>query len=312
MKSRLLALFCAALLLAGCTPEVTQEESQTTQMITFSDDLGRTVCLAPPERVAALTGSFADLWCLAGGNGTLVAAAGDAWTSFSLDLEDTVTDLGAIKAPNLELLLSCSPDLVLASSNTAAQVALLDVLETAGLTVAYFNVTNFEEYRNMLGLCTQLTGNTEAYQQYGEALSEQIAATRSRTDGSCPTVLYIRATGSSCKVKNSRDTVLGEMLADLNCINVADSDTSLLEQLSLEAILEADPNYIFAVLQGADASAAQQTLEQTLLSNPAWQQLTAVQEGRFHVLDHRLYNLKPNAKWGDAYEQLADILYPET
>lgn len=281
-------------------------------MITFSDDLGRTVCLAPPERVAALTGSFADLWCLAGGNGTLVAAAGDAWTSFSLDLEDTVTDLGAIKAPNLELLLSCSPDLVLASSNTAAQVALLDVLETAGLTVAYFNVTNFEEYRNMLGLCTQLTGNTEAYQQYGEALSEQITATRSRADGSRPTVLYIRATGSSCKVKNSRDTVLGEMLADLNCINVADSDTSLLEQLSLEAILEADPNYIFAVLQGADASAAQQTLEQTLLSNPAWQQLTAVQEGRFHVLDHRLYNLKPNAKWGDAYEQLADILYPET
>lgn len=312
MKSRLLALFCAALLLAGCTPEVTKEESQTAQMITFSDDLGRTICLAPPERVAALTGSFADLWCLAGGNDTLVAAAGDSWTSFSLDLEDTVTDLGAIKAPNLELLLSCSPDLVLASSNTAAQVALLDVLETAGLTVAYFNVTNFEEYRNMLDICTQLTGNAEAYQQHGEALSEQIAATRSRADGSRPTVLYIRATGSICKVKNSRDTVLGEMLADLNCINVADSDTSLLEQLSLEAILEADPNYIFAVLQGADASAAQQTLEQTLLSNPAWQQLTAVQEGRFHVLDHRLYNLKPNAKWGDAYEQLADILYPET
>ena len=37
--------------------------------------------------------------------------------------------------------------------------------------------------------------------------------------------------------------------------------------------------------------------------------LRAVEEGRFYTLEHRLYNLKPNARWGEAYEQLADILY---
>ena len=51
-------------------------------------------------------------------------------------------------------------------------------------------------------------------------------------------------------------------------------------------------------------------LEEALLSNPAWQTLTAVKEGRFRILDNRLYNLKPNERWGDAYEQLAQILYP--
>ena len=33
--------------------------------------------------------------------------------------------------------------------------------------------------------------------------------------------------------------------------------------------------------------------------------------GRYYVMDQRLYNVKPNARWGEAYEKLADILYPE-
>ena len=65
------------------------------------------------------------------------------------------------------------------------------------------------------------------------------------------------------------------------------------------------------MLQGADASGAQAALEAALLSNPAWSRLRAVEEGRFFTLDHRLYNLKPNARWGEAYEQLANLLYPE-
>ena len=96
----------------------------------------------------------------------------------------------------------------------------------------------------------------------------------------------------------------------LGCVNVADSETSLLEELSLEAILAADPDYIFVVLQGSDDTDARETLEKTLLSNPAWGSLRAVREGRFHTLEHSLYNLKPNARWGEAYEKLADILYP--
>ena len=49
------------------------------------------------------------------------------------------------------------------------------------------------------------------------------------------------AAGCSCKVKNSENSVLGEMLAALGCVNIADSDASLLEELSMEAILAADP-----------------------------------------------------------------------
>lgn len=320
MKKIYLAL-ALCLLLAGCAPSAApgtssgsssgESTQQETQAVTFTDDLGRQVTVENPQRVAVLIGSYADIWCLAGGKDTLVAAANDAWTSFDLGLGEDVANLGGVKETNLEVLLAAQPDLVLASSNTAAQVDLLPTLEQAGLNVAYFMVSNFDEYLHMLDICTQITGREDCYQQYGQALEEQVEQARQRADGSQPKVLYVRATGSSCKVKNSQDSVLGEMLADLDCINIADSQSSLLEQLSLEVILQEDPDFIFAVLQGSDPTDAQRTLDETLLSNPAWQSLTAVKEGRFHVMDDQLYNLKPNARWGEAYEQLAQILYPE-
>ena len=200
---------------------------------------------------------------------------------------------------------------MIGSTKTEADLELQDLLEQSGIPVAYFNVSSFGDYLRMLEICTQLTGCPENYEEYGTKVQAQIDQAKTRPDGSEPSVLYVRATGSSCKVKNSKDTVLGEMLADLGCVNIADSESGLLENLSLETILAADPDYIFVVIQGTDTTKAERLLETTLLSNPAWDGLTAVREGRYHVMDQRLYNVKPNARWGEAYEKLADILYPK-
>lgn len=312
-----LSLFLAAvfLLLTGCGGQGAKQTAApaptASEAVAFTDDLGREVAIAPPTRVAALIGSFADIWCLAGGKDTLVATANDAWTSFDLDLGSDVADLGAVKEPNLEVLLAARPDLVIGSVSTAADLELEPTLAQADIPVAYFDVDGFDDYLRMLEICTRLTGCPENYTLYGENVAAQVEGAIARQDGSAPRVLCMRATGSSCKVKGSEGTVLGEMLAALGCVNIADSDASLLEELSLEAIIAADPDYIFVALQGSDPTKAMATLESTLLSNPAWGELTAVKEGRFHTMEQALYNLKPNARWGEAYEKLADILYPQ-
>ena len=317
MKKMPWILLCCALVfsLAACGGETATSGEQSVSgasgtVISFTDDLEREISIKSPQRVATLIGSFTDVWCLAGGGDTLVASAGDAWTQFELELPETVVDLGSVTEPNLELLLAAEPDLAIGSTKTSADVELLDVLEQAGIPVAYFNISSFEDYLRMLDICTQLTGCLEHYKQYGTDVQTQVEQAKARVTDGEPSVLYVRATGSSCKVKNSRDTVLGEMLAELGCVNIADSESDLLENLSMETILAADPDYIFVVLQGSDTTKAEATLELALLSNPAWNELSAVQEGRYYVMDQRLYNVKPNARWGEAYEKLADILYP--
>lgn len=310
-------ILAAALLMSGCenrqeyAETETQMQTDQAQQITFTDDLGRKVSIQRPKRVIAMIGSFADVWNLAGGEDTLAGTANDAWTSFELDLGEDVVDIGAVKEPNLEMILAAEPDLILGSVKTASNLELMETFEQAGITAAYFDVNGFGDYLRMLKICTDLTGHPECYEKNGLQVQQQIQTVLERKTEEFPTVLTIRATGSSCKVKNSTGTVMGEILYDLGCVNIADSDTTLLENLSMESIIAADPDYIFVVLQGADSAKAEQTVKTVLLSNPVWSHLRAVQEEKFYVMEHRLYNLKPNARWGEAYEKLADILYPK-
>lgn len=321
LKTACFAMLSGILLLTACggasvpssqeKPEMDSQlpEPDSETAVTFTDDLGRVVTVDRPKRVACLIASFADIWCLAGGAEQIVAATNATWTYFDLPLGDDVVNLGATKELNLEELIACNPDFILASCGTDRNIELESVFDKMGLTVAYFQVDTFEDYLRMLKVCTEINGFPENYETYGRDVRVQVEEALARADGSRPKVLYIRATGSNCKVKGSGGSVLGEMLANLDCENIADREESLLEQLSMEAILQNDPDYIFVVLQSADPADAQEVLETTLLKNPAWNTLRAVREGRYYVMDPNLYNLKPNERWGEAYAKLADILY---
>ena len=171
-------------------------------------------------------------------------------------------------------------------------------------------MSDFDDYLQMLKLCTDITGRKDLYQQYGLEVQSQIDAVldRSRNRGTTPTVLCMRASASLITVKNSEDNVLGAMLRSLGCVNIADSETSLLENLSIERILQLDPDYIFIAQRGDDREGMIKNVESMMQENPAWLQLTAVKEGRVYYMDKNLYNLKPNHRWGEAYEKLEAIL----
>ena len=305
MKNKLFSLFLILGLLCGCGP---RQVSDDVVFDGFVDDLGRTVTVTNPQRVACLLGSFAQVWQLAGGE--IIATADDAWDDLRLELPEDCVNLGNTKELSLELLLSAQPDFILASANTRQNLEWRETLEAAGIPTAYFDVSDFHDYLRLLELCTNITGRKDLYEKHGTAVQQQIHAVLEQAEnrGTSPTVLVMRASASMVTVKNSQDNVLGEMLKTLGCVNIADSDASLLENLSLEKILEEDPDFIFFVQRGDDAEGMRTYVETMMEENPAWQALTAVQEGRMHFMDKNLYNLKPNHRWGEAYEKLEEIL----
>ena len=287
------------------------DENENESTVTFTDALGREVSVQKnPERVAALLGSFADVWMLAGGE--LCATAEDAWEDFGLDLGNAV-NIGGAHSPSFELLISADPDLVIASASTASNVEMKETLEAMGITVAYFDVDNFEDYLNMLNICTDITARKDLYEQNGLAIKAQIDNIKAQyAEANIPDiqkkVLLLRAASSFVKAKGSRGTILGEMLSDMGCINIADSNTGLLENLSVEAIVREEPHHIFVVTMGSDTEAAKKSLENLMKENPAWNTLDAVKNGRLHVMDKTLFNLKPNDRWAESYEILYEKL----
>ena len=305
-------LITAMMTFCGCSAQNKQEPQQSGgDAVTFTDALGREVTVEKnPGRTAALIGSFADVWQLSGG--TLCAAAEDAWDDFGLDLPDAV-NLGGAHSPSFEALLSADPDFVIASASTSANVDMKEQLEKAGITVAYFDVDCFEDYLAMLDICTDITGRKDLYEKNGLAVKSEIE--RIKADFAAAnvpekekTVLILRASAGFVKAKGSEGTVLGEMLSDLGCVNIADSDKSILEDLSVESVIRREPYHIFVVTMGDDTEKALDNLSRMMEENPAWGTLEAVKENRLHIMDRKLFNIKPNANWAVAYEKLSEIL----
>lgn len=298
----------------GTTSTDSDSSTTTDSAYVFTDDLGREITVENPQRVAALLGSYADIWMLAGSD--ICATADDAWDDFGLELSEDTVNLGATKDLSLEMLLASDPDFVIASTNTPQHLEWQEALESAGITVAYFDVSNFDDYLRMLKICTDITGRPELYEEYGTQVEIQVqdcldrCAEKSKATES-QTVLVMRASATYVRAKNSEGNVLGEMLATLGCINIADNDDTLLENLSIESILLANPDKIFIAQSGDDIEGTKKNIENMFQENPLWQQLDAVKNGQVYYMDKNLYNLKPNDRWGEAYENLEGILYYE-
>ena len=79
----------------------------------------------------------------------------------------------------------------------------------------------------------------------------------------------------------------------------------------MEEIIAADPDFILLTTMGASDDAAVAFMAETFEADPAWQELSAVQNGRYVLLPRDLFHYKPNARWGESYAYLADILYPD-
>ena len=133
---------------------------------TFTDDLGNQVTVSSHERVVAGMGSFANIWELAGG--TLVGASSDAFSDYHI--ESKAEKVGDFSSLNAESIIALDPDFViLTGANSGrgggvAQTDLKDTLQAAGIAVAYFNVTTFDDYLRMLKTCCDITGDTKAYE----------------------------------------------------------------------------------------------------------------------------------------------------
>ena len=310
MFKRIVCGLLAALLLAACAAPASSAAA-TDSAVEFVDAQGTQVALQSWDRVVSLYGSFAELWLLSGG--TLVGATTDAVEERGLDLGGDVALVGNVKTPSLEEVLALEPDFVILSADIEGHVALDESLTAAGVPHAYFRVDNFEDYYTVLRQFCQMTGRDDLFEEYGAAQQqrvERIKAAAAQMQDAAPTVLLIRAYSTGAKAKGT-DIFAGAMLAELGADNIVTRYDSLLEDLSMETIIAADPDMILMVPMGANEDAAAAYMAEHFEANPAWAGLTAVQNGCYAMLPKELFHYKPNARWADSYAYLAKILYPQ-
>lgn len=311
---KLIPLLIFIFLFTGCA--TAQPETSVTPSggfpYTFTDSTGASVTAAEkPQTVAVLLSSLADVWVSAGG--CVDITVGEAVERGFADETAVLVDSGAGKTIDLELLIASEPDLVIYSTEIAGQTECAAALTAAGIPAAGFRVDTFDEYLSLLKICTDLTGKAENYETCGTQLQSEIRKiiAFAQNQAAQKDILFVRA-GSSArytKAKTADNNFVCKMLDDLGARNIADAAPILLDGLSLEAILTADPDVIFYTTMGDEATGT--AYMESLLADPVWSNLTAVKEGRVYHLPKDLFQYKPNARWDEAYAHLAELLYGE-
>ena len=208
-----------------------------------------------------------------------------------------VTELSGY-TPNLEAILGYQPDLVVATDDNGGIVAGLErsgvevLLLPAGQTLddTYTQLEQVGAATGHIGEAAELVSRMQ-----GE-IDEIVASVPERET---PLTYFHELDDTLYTVTD--DTYIGEIYSKLGMTSVATGDNGY-PQLSEELILEADPDLILL----ADGQCCGMTPE-TVAERAGWGELTAVREGRVHVIDEDLAS-----RWGprvvDFMRELAGIV----
>ena len=308
------AVLMLAALLSGCTKHGDDQlvpPNPPAAYASFTDSAGETIVFQEkPERVAVLFSSFAELWQLAGG--TVAVTVGESVERGFVPEGTPLVDDGAGKKIDLERLLIEEPDFVICSGDIAAQAETAKTLMELDIPAAHFVVESFSDFLDVLQICTAITGDEAAFERYGTQQEEAIERTLAENSFEGVDILFVRAGSSarSVKAKTSEDHFAAEMLKELGTHNIADDslleDAVVSDTLSIEYILQEDPDYIFFTAMGDEE--ASRSFVKEMLQEDTWKSLTAVKAGHYAFLEKELFHFKPNGRWAEAYKTLADLL----
>ncbi|MBE5791937.1 MAG: ABC transporter substrate-binding protein [Clostridiales bacterium] len=282
--------------------------------VSFVDDTGMEIDLVKkPSRVAVLFSSFADMWLLSGGH--IYVTVGEAVERGFAEENTLLVDSGAGKKIDVEALFMSEPDLIIGSADIPFHEKARQMIKNTSVPFALFHVESIEDYLRVFEIMTSINNTAENYIKYGEIVQKEamkvIKHANEYANKEPQEILFIRSGSgySSAKAKTRDMHFAAQMLYDLGAKNIADDIPIIIDGLSFEEIFMKDPDAIFISLMG-DEQAAKAYMN-ALFNKPEWRMLRAVQNGRCYFLSKELFQFKPNARWAEAYLEMAKMLYPD-
>ncbi|MBR1885642.1 MAG: ABC transporter substrate-binding protein [Schwartzia sp.] len=314
---RIFATILCALMLAaaiGCgggnasTEKKPESAAKTESFATLKDDLGREVTLAKkPERIVVTSASFLEPLHTVGGD-----VVGRPDSKSVPDWAKDKTSIGRVYNVDLEKLLACAPDLVIA--NKGMNEKLLQTLEINNIPCLVVDMKNYEEVKNEVRIFSQVTGEKEKGETLIKNMDDKIKAIADRLPKEKRRVAILHSTAQGLSVQLDT-SIAGSTAKMLGFENVASGMTALegnpdAAPYSIETLVEQNPEIIFVTSMGK-LDEIKRGMEETIASNPAWQTIPAVKNGKMYYLSQEHFLLSPGIHYPDAVEEMAKLIYPD-
>lgn len=262
-----------------------------------------------PQRVVILNSANLDMYYAVGG--TVVGKPRSSYLSPELiKATADVPSIGTIHSPNVEAIIGLHPDLVI-GLNVPFNTNLREMLGQAGIPLYINDLNSYDDMIKELEFFGTLTNHEDVARATSErALEGYNEIVRlARAEQGPRTLIIFGAPGSFSMATTA--SFSGNLLKILGGDNIADRDSSLTGEyvpLSMEYIIKTDPEVIFFISMTKKPDSID-TFKRDMQENSAWQQVSAVKDGRIYYLSGGLFAANPGTKINEALQIMYEDLY---
>ena len=267
----------------------------------YVDDAGRRMYFAtPPSRIVSLAPSITEMLFAMGAGEQLVGV-----TDFC-DYPPEVLQKPKVgySNPNLELLVALQPDLVVAPNDFLKPdvIVKLEQLKIPVFIMADKNVEGIFVHIQTLG---RIVGRSSKADTIAMQLRQQVTVIQQRIKGMAPVrMLYVL--NSRPLITVGPGSFIDQLIRMAGGINVAEKSATPYPRLSMESVLQEDPEVlVFPVGKAEGISESEQQAWRQ------WSTMTAVKQGRLHQISADWLN-RPGPRIIQGLESLAVILHPDS
>ncbi len=291
-----------------------QTDPQLEALHKLVDDTGYPTSLdAIPNKIISMAPSTTEIVFALGLDDKVVAVSNycDYPYNFSAWIEEgTISSIGDFADPNMEVIASLDPDLILATGGV--QGPLIGTLRDLGYKVLVLNPSDINGVMQNI----ELVGNATGKIAEAEALIEDIS---SRIDAVVDTVANAESTPSVYYEVWYDPTSLwtagskawqNELIEKAGGVNIfADQDLEYF-QSSAEAVIERNPEIILLPAEGMGFGEPFWGSQDAVKARPGWDTISAVQnDGLVEVDSNTIARAGPRV--ADIIEDLAEAFHPE-
>ena len=247
------------------------------QAVTVKDDAGQAVTLDKPAmRVISLAPHATELLFAAGGGARVVGAVN--YSDYP-EAAKRIPRIGSNREVDIERIMALRPDLIVAWMHGSSE-RQIELVRQLGVPVYLSDPQTLEGIPESLLRLAQLMGTETAARPVAAGLRGQLAALRSRYAGRSPVRSFYQVWDKPLYTLSGKHIVT-DALRLCGGENIFDALTITAPVVTLESVLQADPEAIFG------------TAEKNYGGVNLWRQyptMTAVRNGNLFTVDGNLLN----------------------
>ncbi|WP_426273307.1 ABC transporter substrate-binding protein [Exiguobacterium sp. R-17] len=285
-------LVLSSLMLAACSGQAEQSNEKTR---TITHEAGKTKVPEKPKKVVALEFSFVDALDELGITPVGIAQENKTDVSGLLGKDIEFTEVGTRQQPNLEVISSLQPDLIIGDFNRHKGI-YKQLQEIAPTIILKSRNATYEENIDSFKTIAEAVGKTKQMNDRLALHEERLQAAKKKVDPNDDRKVMVGVFRADSLTAHGETSFDGELLEKIGIENAVTKTAEPTVTITLEQMVKWDPDVIFM-------AEADPKLLKEWKNNPLWNQITAVKNGEVYEVNRDLWT---RYRGLDAAEQIVD------